>query len=60
MASSGASLVLDSPIGHRFVADRISTSAPASGSRITVGRIDGSSFGKAGLKDSVLSDPNGP
>jgi translocation and assembly module TamB len=60
MALLGALLVLDSPIGHRFVADRISTLAPASGLRITVGRIDGSLFGKAGLKDLVLSDPNGP
>jgi translocation and assembly module TamB len=50
----------DLPIGHRFVADRIATLAPASGLRITVGRIDGSLFGKAGLKDLVLSDPNGP
>jgi translocation and assembly module TamB len=58
--AAGRLLVLDLPIGHRFVADRIATLAPASGLRITVGRIDGSLFGKAGLKDLVLSDPNGP
>ena len=35
-------VVLNSPIGHRFVVDQIAKVAPASGLRITVGRIEGS------------------
>ncbi|MGN6358288.1 MAG: translocation/assembly module TamB domain-containing protein [Novosphingobium sp.] len=53
-------LVLNSPIGHRFVVERIMRYAPASGLRISIGRIDGSLYGKAKLKDVVLSDPRGP
>lgn len=52
-------LVLNSPIGHRFVVERIMRYAPASGLRISIGRIDGSLYGKAKLKDVVLSDPRG-
>jgi translocation and assembly module TamB len=52
-------LVLNSPIGHRFVVERIMRYAPASGLRITIGRIDGSLYGKAKLRDVVISDPQG-
>lgn len=52
-------LVLNSPIGHRFVVERIMRYAPASGLRIAIGRIDGSLYGKAKLKDVVLSDSQG-
>lgn len=52
-------LVLNSPIGHRFVVEQIARYAPASGLRISIGRIDGSLYGKAMLKDVVLSDPKG-
>ena len=52
--------VLNSPIGHRFVADRIAKVAPASGLAIRIGRIDGSLYGQATLHDVVLSDPTGP
>jgi translocation and assembly module TamB len=52
-------LVLNSPIGHRFVVERIMRYAPASGLRISIGRIDGSLYGKAKLKDVVLSDSQG-
>jgi translocation and assembly module TamB len=52
-------LVLNSPIGHRFVVERIMRYAPASGLRISIGRIDGSLYGKARLKDVVLSDSQG-
>jgi translocation and assembly module TamB len=52
-------LVVNSPIGHRFVVERIMRYAPASGMRISIGRIDGSLYGKARLKDVVISDPQG-
>ena len=52
-------LVLNSPIGHRFVVERIMRYAPASGLRISIGRIDGSLYGKAKLKNVVLSDAQG-
>jgi len=51
--------VLESPIGHRFVVDRIARYAPASGLRVTVGRFEGSLFGGATLRDVRLSDPQG-
>lgn len=53
-------LVLNSPAGHRFVADQIARVAPASGLRIQVGRIDGSLYGEAVLHDVTFSDPQGP
>jgi translocation and assembly module TamB len=53
-------LVLNSPIGHRFVVERLARVAPASGLRVTIGRIDGSLYGKAVLKNVTLSDPKGP
>ena len=55
-----ALVVLNSPIGHRFVADRIARLAPASGLRIEIGRIEGSLYGQARLRDVTLSDPKGP
>ena len=51
--------ILNSPIGHRYVVQRIASYAPASGLRITIGRIDGSLYGTARLKDVVVSDPQG-
>lgn len=55
----GGLLLLNSPVGERFIADRIAKVAPASGLRIEVGRIEGDIFGKARLYDVVLSDPKG-
>lgn len=54
-----ALLVLNSPIGHRFVAERLAEVAPASGLRFKVGRIEGSLYGQATLHDVVFSDPKG-
>ncbi len=51
--------VLDSSLGHRFVVDRIAALTPGSGLRIRIGRIEGSLFGKATLRNVVLSDPQG-
>ncbi|MEO5587695.1 MAG: translocation/assembly module TamB domain-containing protein [Novosphingobium sp.] len=53
-------LVLNSPIGHRFVVDRIMRYAPASGLRVSIGRIDGSLYGTSTLRNVTLSDPQGP
>jgi translocation and assembly module TamB len=52
-------VVLDSPLGHRLVTDRIAALKLQSGLVITIGRIDGSLFGKGQLHDVVLSDPRG-
>lgn len=54
-----ALVVLESPIGHRFVVDRIARYAPASGLRVEIGRIDGSLMGAATLRDVRFSDPDG-
>lgn len=54
-----ALVVLESPIGHRFVVDRIARYAPASGLKVEIGRIDGSLMGAATLRDVRFSDPDG-
>lgn len=51
--------VLESPIGHRFVVDRIARYAPASGLRVEIGRFEGSLLGGAILRDVRFSDPRG-
>jgi translocation and assembly module TamB len=52
-------LVLDSPLGHRLVTDRIAALKLQSGLVITIGRIDGSLFGAAQLHNVVLGDSGG-
>ena len=52
-------VLIDSPIGHRFIANSLASYAPASGLRIRVGRIEGSLLGEAELTDVILSDPKG-
>lgn len=52
-------VILNSPIGHRIVVDRIAKVAPASGLRIKIGRIEGNLYGSATLHDVILSDPKG-
>jgi translocation and assembly module TamB len=54
-----AVVVLESPIGHRFIVDRIARYAPASGLRVEIGRIDGSLMGEATLRDVTFADPQG-
>jgi translocation and assembly module TamB len=51
--------IADTSIGHRFIADRIAAQSPASGLRIRVGRIDGSIYSKARLRDVRLYDRDG-
>lgn len=56
----GGTLVwLDTQWGHRFIVARIVALAPKSGLRISVGKIEGSIYSKAVLRDLVLSDPKG-
>lgn len=52
-------LLLNSPIGKRFVVDEIGQLAPESGLEVDIGRIEGNLYGKAVLHDVVLSDPKG-
>ena len=54
-----ATLFFASPIGKRFIADRIAATAPASGLRFSVGRIEGDIYGKAVLRTVVVSDTKG-
>lgn len=51
--------IVDTDVGHRWVAQRINAARPANGLRITVGRIDGSLFGAAVLRDVKVHDPEG-
>lgn len=50
---------IDTEAGHRFLAERITAMRPASGLRVAVGRIDGSIYKKAVLRDVRLGDPGG-
>ncbi len=52
-------LLLDTDAGHRLIADRVAQIAPKSGLKVQIGRIDGSIYGKAVLRDVTLSDPEG-
>ena len=49
----------DSGVGRRFLSDRIAEIAPQSGLRIRVGRIEGSIYKDAVLRDVRLYDPKG-
>ena len=54
-----AAAILDTGVGHRFVADRIAALRPADGLRFRVGRIDGSLYGHATLIDVRIFDSHG-
>ena len=51
--------VLDSQLGHRLVTDAIRDLRPKNGLRYSVGRIEGSLYGRARLIDVRVSDPRG-
>lgn len=51
--------IIDTDVGHRWVAERINAARPANGIRVTVGRIDGSLYGAAVLRDVRVHDPEG-
>jgi translocation and assembly module TamB len=59
LAIVGAVLLLNTPIGERFLADRIAQQTLPNGLNIRIGRIDGNLYGAAVLHDVVLSDPEG-
>jgi translocation and assembly module TamB len=50
---------LDTGPGRRLIADRVAEIAPSSGLRIRIGRIDGSIYGRARLRDVRLFDSRG-
>lgn len=54
-----ALLVVDTDIGHRYVADRIAAIRTANGLRFAVGRIDGSLYGDTRLVDLRVYDLDG-
>ena len=52
-------IILNTPIGQRFIADQIAKVAPASGLRFEVGRIEGDIYGQSTLHDVTVFDPKG-
>lgn len=56
---SAAVWMLDSAPGHRLIIDRISALRPSSGLRIRIGRIDGSIWNRATIRDLRLYDAKG-
>ncbi|HEV2567187.1 translocation/assembly module TamB domain-containing protein [Sphingomonas sp.] len=50
---------VDTDAGHRFLIDRIERLQTRTGLKIGIGRIDGSIYGRARLKDVRLYDPKG-
>lgn len=51
--------IVDTDVGHRWVAERIGAIHTANGLRFTVGRIEGSLYGRAQLKDVRVHDLDG-
>lgn len=51
--------VLDTSVGHRWVANQIAGQRPSNGLRYSVGRIDGSLYSNAVLIDVRVRDPKG-
>ncbi|WP_312489737.1 translocation/assembly module TamB, partial [Sphingomonas sp.] len=56
---AAALLIVDTPIGHRWVADRIATIRTDNGLRFSVGRIEGSLYGDMRLTDVRVYDLDG-
>ena len=57
---AAAAIILNTPVGERFLADRIAARTLPNGLNIRIGRIEGNLYGRATLYDVVLSDPSGP
>ncbi len=56
---AGSLVVLNTPIGERFLASRIAERTFPNGLNIRIGRIEGNLYGAAVLHDVRLSDPEG-
>lgn len=52
-------LLADTSFGHRLIANAIAAQSPRSGLKINIGRIEGSIYSRARLKDVRFSDPQG-
>ncbi len=52
-------LIADTSIGHRYIADKIAAQRPTSGLRIRVGRIDGSIYSSARVRNVRVYDAQG-
>ncbi len=59
VVAGGVGFGIDTDAGHRFIVDRIAELKPSSGLRIHIGRIDGSIWRHARIRDLRLSDPQG-
>jgi translocation and assembly module TamB len=57
--AAGIGFGVDTDAGHRFIVDRIGEMKPSSGLRIHIGRIDGSIWRHAEIRDLRLSDNQG-
>lgn len=55
----GGLVVLNTPLGERFLASRIAEQTFPNGLNIQIGRIEGNLYGAAVLHDVRLSDPKG-
>ncbi len=55
----GAAIVLNTPLGERFLAKQIGERTLPNGLNIQIGRIEGNLYGAAVLHDVRLSDPQG-
>ena len=54
-----AAVGIDTPAGHRLIAARVNDLKPPTGLRIHIGRIEGSIWARATLRDLRLADPDG-
>ncbi|WP_019832181.1 translocation/assembly module TamB domain-containing protein [Sphingomonas sp. PR090111-T3T-6A] len=56
---AGVGFGVDTDAGHRFIVDRVAELRPSSGLRIHIGRIEGSIWRHARIRDLRLYDPKG-
>ncbi|MEZ5680277.1 MAG: translocation/assembly module TamB domain-containing protein [Erythrobacter sp.] len=59
LAVAAILVVLNTPLGERFLASKIAERTFPNGLNITIGRIEGNLYGAAVLHDVRLSDPQG-
>ena len=59
LAVVGVVVGLNTPLGERYLAERLSREVFANGMNIRIGRIEGNIYGAAVLHDVAVSDPKG-